>query len=171
MDGEIWKEIKGFNQLYQISNFGRVKSFHFGKERILRPGKNTGGYLHVALCLDGKSYIRLVHILVASTFLGEIPEDYQVNHLDGVRDNPTLTNLEIVSPSQNVRHAIDVLKRKIGGRGLRKVSESRRRQIFELHAQGVPIEEIARKTITFHKVVRALIEAVSHPVQQPNQDS
>ena len=50
---ENWKDIEGYEGLYQVSDKGRVKSFKFGKERILKPQNNSRGYLHVNLCRTG----------------------------------------------------------------------------------------------------------------------
>ena len=51
---EIWRDIEGYKGLYMISSKGRVKSFHKGQERILRPGKTKDGYLYVDLYRNGK---------------------------------------------------------------------------------------------------------------------
>lgn len=69
---EIWKDIDGYEGLYQISNEGNVKSLnysHTGKERLLKPASNRGGYLHVQLCKDGKVKHHTVHRLVAQAFI------------------------------------------------------------------------------------------------------
>lgn len=76
---EVWRDIYGF-PYYKVSNWGRVKSFWFGKEKILKPGK-ARGYLLVSLCKDGKQYTRKVHRLVAEAFIPN--EDLfktQINH-------------------------------------------------------------------------------------------
>ena len=66
---EIWKDIEGFEGLYQVSSFGRVKSLYGKKEHILKPGKRGAGYLFVVLCKDGKKKNILIHRLVASAFI------------------------------------------------------------------------------------------------------
>ena len=62
--GEIWKDIKGYEGLYQVSNFGRVKSLKFGKEKILKPLKFTKGYLGVRLYKDLAVKTITIHRLV-----------------------------------------------------------------------------------------------------------
>lgn len=105
---EIWKDIKGFEGLYAISNKGNVKSLRSGK--ILKPYDN-GGYYRIALNKGGKSKRFLVHVLVATHFIGDKPfKNAQINHKDLNKYNNCATNLEWVTPSDNVRHAIKNIK-------------------------------------------------------------
>ena len=87
---EIWKDIKDYEGLYQVSNWGRVKSLnyrHTGKEMVLQLNKTKYGYLLVCLYKDGKSRWFSVHRLVASTFL-ENPDNLPcVNHKDEDKTN------------------------------------------------------------------------------------
>ena len=73
LETEIWKDIKGFEGLYQVSNYGRVKSFYGLKEKILKPKINSCGYYQVMLWKEsiGKNY--LIHRLVWIAFNGQIP--------------------------------------------------------------------------------------------------
>ena len=72
---EIWCPINGYEGLYEVSDQGRVKSLKFGKERILKPGRNTQGYLLVNLWKNGEHKWYLVHRFVAKTF---IPNPYNL---------------------------------------------------------------------------------------------
>lgn len=107
MKGEIWKDIQGYEGLYQVSNLGRVKSLNYkrtGKERILKPSNNGQGYLRVKLCKDGNREQPLVHRLVATVFC-ENPEGYtEVNHLDENKQNNMADNLEWCSRQYNVTY-------------------------------------------------------------------
>ena len=107
MTKEVWKNIEGYEKLYQISNFGRVKSLNYnrtGKEKILKPSKDKDGYLHVGLCKNGKAKFFRVHRLVCSAFL-ENPENLpQVNHKDENKENNHVDNLEWVSPKENINY-------------------------------------------------------------------
>lgn len=97
---EIWKPIKDF-EYYFISNFGRVKSTKFGKERILKLTKDKDGYLIVNLYKNNKSKTFKVHRLVAEAFL---PNPYnlpQVNHKDENPQNNIAENLEWCTASYN----------------------------------------------------------------------
>ena len=101
---EIWKDIEGFEGLYQVSNYGRVKSLNYnrtGKERILKAGKNSDGYLQVNLCKDGKMKNYKVHQLVGNAFLSN-PQGYnELNHRDEDKTNNCVENLEYCSRSYN----------------------------------------------------------------------
>ncbi len=105
---EVWKKIK--NWPYKVSNYGRVKrnssdynSTYIGK--ILKPGLIRGGYLMVVLCKNGKRKNSLVHRLVIESFLGPCPKGKEVNHIDGIKINNEIWNLEYVTRSENHKHA------------------------------------------------------------------
>lgn len=101
MKKEIWKDILGYEGLYQVSNFGRVKSLKFGKERILKPGINKYGYLHVVLSKNNKQKNFYVHRLVAEAFISN-PHNYPcVNHKDENPLNNNVENLEWCTASYN----------------------------------------------------------------------
>ena len=91
---EIWKDIKGFEGLYQVSDQGRVKSLKFGKERILKPQRDKNGYLLVDLCKNKESKKCKVHRLVCQTFLINPQNLPQVNHKDEDKTNNRVDNLE-----------------------------------------------------------------------------
>lgn len=116
MNNEIWKPIKGYEGIYEVSNLGRIKSlerkvyadFKFGKtrtykERILKPGI-VNGYQQVKL-RDNSNKIVYVHRLVAETFINN-PNNYKtINHIDGNKQNNCVDNLEWCTQKENVRHA------------------------------------------------------------------
>ena len=100
---EIWKEIDDFSNYY-VSNYGRVKSLKYGKERILVQNIERGGYLHVMLTKDRKKYTKKVHRLVAFAFpeiCGEWFEGAEVNHKDENKQNNKAENLEWCDHSYN----------------------------------------------------------------------
>jgi len=104
MEEEIWKDIAGYEGLYQVSSFGNIKSFWYGNGRLLKPSPDMGGYLRFSPCKNGiKAYLS-VHVLVASAFNGFIPNGigYVVNHIDGNRSNNHSSNLEGVSHRDNI---------------------------------------------------------------------
>ena len=97
---EVWKKIKGFEN-YEISNEGRLKSLHFGKE-IFRKSKPTKqGYIRFALCKKGKQFIFLAHRLVAEAFVEKIEGKNFVNHKDENKSNNVVSNLEWVTHEEN----------------------------------------------------------------------
>ena len=91
---EIWKDIVGYEGLYQVSNMGRVRSFKYNKVRILKPLSTNNGYLHVNLRKNNSVKGLLIHRLVAQAFL-ENPNNFpQVNHKDENKTNNIVSNLE-----------------------------------------------------------------------------
>lgn len=106
---EIWKDIQGYEGKYQVSNYGRVKSLigtnQKPREKILTPGVNPQGYLHVSLCVNRRMKGYRVHRLVAEEFIPNPENKKEVNHIDGDKKNNTVDNLEWVTPKENMRHA------------------------------------------------------------------
>ena len=98
---EIWRDIDGYEGLYQISNKGRVKSLHNGSERILRSWTNNDGYLNVALYKNAAAQHRLVHRLVSEAFIPNLENKPQVNHKDENKLNNCVNNLEWSTAKEN----------------------------------------------------------------------
>ncbi|MBM6630328.1 HNH endonuclease [Mammaliicoccus vitulinus] len=98
---EEWKDVVGYEGLYEVSNMGNVRSIKFKEERILKQFVNTNGRLQVGLSKDGKKYNKYPHSLVAESFIGERPEGYDVCHLDGDYTNNKLTNIRYDTGSEN----------------------------------------------------------------------
>lgn len=90
---EVWKDVQGYEGLYQISNLGRVKSL-YKNTKILMPRLNNRGYQYVMLFKDKKYKHFLVHRLVAQTFIPNPDKLPQVNHIDENKENNCVSNLE-----------------------------------------------------------------------------
>lgn len=113
---EIWKDIKGYEGLYQISNFGNVKSLerkiispngvvYTRRERIMAKRESTDGYYIAKLNVNKHSKSIAIHILVAEHFLPN-PNNYpEVNHLDCNRKNNRADNLEWCTHQYNVQYS------------------------------------------------------------------
>lgn len=107
IDMEEWRDIKDYEQLYQISSMGRVKSLnynHTGKERIMKGCNNGNGYLYVGLCKEGKRKNYLVHRLVAQAFLDNPNNLPQINHKDEDKTNNRVENIEYCDRSYNLNY-------------------------------------------------------------------
>jgi len=112
---ELWRSIEGYAGLYEISNFGRVKSLRSsGKGRrarsdgILNLNDANRDYLRITLSKGSMRYrTHLVHRLVVTAFIGEIPSGYDVNHKDCNKKNNNVANLEVVTKRRNSNHAVE----------------------------------------------------------------
>ena len=111
---EVWKDIKGYEGLYQISNLGRVKTLNRIckihrkatreiKEIILTTKFLPKGYCFIALYKNNKETKFYIHRLVATAFIPNIDNKPQVNHKDGNKNNNVVSNLEWVTPSENLK--------------------------------------------------------------------
>lgn len=120
---EEWRPIPGYFELYDASNFGRVRSLDrlvkysngkivFHKGGILSPGKNTKGYLTVILCKDGKKKCFRVHRLVWEAFNGIIPDGYEVNHINEIKTDNSLWNINLMTHIENNNYGTRTQKAK-----------------------------------------------------------
>ena len=98
---EIWRDIEGYENLYQVSNLGRVRSLKYNKEKILKPANNGGGYLKVGLSQNNKTKQYLVHRLVATAFIPNPNNLPVVNHKDEKHSNNSVDNLEWCTSEYN----------------------------------------------------------------------
>lgn len=97
MKQETWKDVKGYEGLYKISNTGLVLSLHYYKgnrQQILKGGSDKDGYLQVVLCKNGKHKVFKIHRLVASHFIDNPDNLPQINHKDENKQNNYADNLE-----------------------------------------------------------------------------
>jgi len=111
---EIWKNIEGYEEIYRVSNFGKVKSLkrisvsqgyqRLIKERILKSVFDGSGYLEVVLCKDKNQKTFLIHRLVAKAFIPNPKNKPQVNHIDKDKANNNVNNLNWMTPKENVNH-------------------------------------------------------------------
>jgi|SRR5579883_186103 hypothetical protein len=104
---ELWRDIPGFPDYY-ASTLGRIKSRPGGRRKggILKPYAHPGtGYMQLNLYRDGVAYPRMIHFLVAITFLGPRPSRMEINHKNGDKHDNELDNLEYVTGIENRRHA------------------------------------------------------------------
>lgn len=138
---EKWIPVKKYEQYYEVSNLGRVRSkdmlvwnghsYHLKKGRILKPGLGGTGYYTVSL----KGRTHKVAVLVANAFLDKISDTDFVNHIDGNKTNDNINNLEFVSPSQNSRHAY--ISGLHSSKSYQKLTYEQKCEISFLHKLGI----------------------------------
>lgn len=118
---ETWRNIMGYEGLYQISNCGRIKSLmnwnghkHIKKETILSPWNNGKNYLKITLRKNNKSKKYYVHRLMAETFLNlKKNSKLQVDHIDNNRLNNNITNLQVLTQKENIKKQMLCMKNHI----------------------------------------------------------
>jgi hypothetical protein len=100
---EIYKDVIGYEGIYQVSNLGNVKSLIGNNEKMLKLCRNGGGYSTVNLYFNKNMKTRTIHQLVAEAFLNHKPSRYQlvINHIDFNRANNNVENLEVITTREN----------------------------------------------------------------------
>ena len=104
MEEEIWKPIKDYEGLYEVSNLGRVKSLNYrgtGKERILKNTERSNGYLAIGLIKNGKTKMFRVHRLVAEAFIPNPENKPCVDHINTIKNDNRVENLRWVTCEEN----------------------------------------------------------------------
>ena len=153
-----WKHIKGFENLYECSILGEVRTIprvvirsngrpHTVRQRILKAAIDGCGYRRVGLMLNGKLVTRKVHRLVAESFLCSSEKNNEVNHINGIKADNTVGNLEWVTRSGNMLHAFkNGLAKSVRGESnpKAKITESQAIAIKSLLADGIGPAKISR---------------------------
>lgn len=106
---EIWKDIEGYEGLYQISNYGRVLSVK--RNIYLKGAINNCGYIKCYLNINNKQKTFLLHRLVGIAFIQNPENKSQINHINGDKTDNSVINLEWNTASENMSHSFKVLKR------------------------------------------------------------
>lgn len=116
---EVWKDIKGYEGYYQVSNLGSVKSLERKEvnsigvlksyeSKVLKDVDNGRGYSQIRLYKNGKGITVKIHKLVAESFLENPRGLIEINHIDGNKKNNSVENLEWITRKENISHAIEL---------------------------------------------------------------
>lgn len=165
---EIWKDIEGYEGIYQISNLGRVKST---RKNIIRNNQNgKDGYKIISLWNKGKGKTFSIHRLVAETFIPNPDSKPVVNHIDGNKQNNNADNLEWCTNSENDLHAFRL--------GLRTVNKTGIGRFGNLNGASKSVYMLDKDTEKIIKKFNSLADAgrflgrnanhMSHIAQQIN---
>ena len=140
---EIFKDVKGYEGFYKVSNFGRVRSTSYKGVRILKPAKTKSGYLNVIFCVKQNKVHKLVHRLVAEAFLDNKENLEQVNHINGNKEDNFVDNLEWCTTKYNNQHAYNNnLLNRYEDRPEAKLTREKVLQIPELIKQGATTDDL-----------------------------
>lgn len=148
---EIWKPVKGYENVYEVSNLGNIKSIKYkggNVERVLKPQLNKKlGYLYIGLYKNGKVSQKRIHRLVAQTFIQNNDNKPDVNHKDGNKQNNNVNNLEWCTEKENAIHYIknNLRQYKISELHREKINVSNRKKrgkvVLQYTKEGVFIRE------------------------------
>lgn len=138
LENEIWKPVVGFEGKYEASNMGRIKSLNYnrkGNERLLVLLPTNHGYLFTSLTKNSVTKHYLVHRLVYEAFCGKIPafkasnkgdERMEVNHINEIKDDNRIENLELISCTQNNNH----------GTHKQRIAQSNSKKVYQYTMDG-----------------------------------
>lgn len=101
---EYWLPVVDFSD-YEVSNYGRIRSLK--TDVVMKPYTTKGGYQLIKLFKNSKHHPRYVHRLVAASFFDCDYEEFEINHIDGDKENNFIGNLEWCKHSENIEHAIE----------------------------------------------------------------
>lgn len=146
MKSEKWKDIQGFEGLYQVSNLGNVRSLdryvnsainkskqRLLKGRVLKPNDNGHGYKYITLSINGIKYREYIHRLVAKHFVDNPNDKEEVNHINGDKTDNESENLEWTTRNENEKHSHEL---GISGNSLTEISIVESSMIIELIKTG-----------------------------------
>jgi hypothetical protein len=176
---EIWKDIPGYEGYYQVSNFGNVKSLdrlirekgsikiRSLKGRMLSPGANPKGYLHVVLSREGKLLICRIHKMVATLFIPNPLNLPELNHQDENKRNNRYDNLEWCAHLYNIQYGTGIKRKTITQTGVPNqlnqgegcgTSKLKEAQVISIYQDSRKYKEIAET----YNISFATISSIKH---------
>ena len=130
-----------FSKYYLASKNGKILSLKWNKKRILKFGNNGKNYLTFVFYENNKKRDYLIHRFVFETFKGEIPSDKQVDHVDNCKENNSITNLQLLTPSENTRK--NHFKKKVFSFNI----ETQEKKIFDSLKEVAEFYQIHKTTV------------------------
>ena len=143
MNKEIWKDVKGYEGKYQVSNLGRIKSIKFkngNQEKILKL-TDCKGYKIIRLCKDGIVKSFKVHRLVAQAFIPNYNNMPIINHINGIKNDNNVENLEWCTYSHNETEAHRMGLKKPTWQGKCYYTHPSNRKIIQYNLNGEKVKE------------------------------
>ena len=141
---EIWRDIKGYEGKYQVSNTGQIKSLNYnntGRTKILTPKINKQGNLEVTLNKENKHYYKMVNRIVIETFTGkELSKNDIVMYKDNAKTNCSLENMYIISRGQRQELTYD--------------TDRRFRPTYDYYGEELSTKQIAKRNNVTPKLIR-----------------
>ena len=141
-----FQEIKFFwhpkYKYYLASKSGQILSLKWNKKRILKLNSLRNGYLYFGLHINNTQKNYSVHRFVYETFKGEIPVDKQVDHVDNCKENNSLSNLQLLTPSENTRK--NHFKKKVISLNI----ETKEEKIFDSFNKAAEFYQIHKSTVS-----------------------
>lgn len=161
LPGEIWRWIKNFEGWYQISTKGgRLRSYHRGKVRLIKPKINEEGYYQIGLYKDGKTYCKVLNQLVAQAFIPNPDDKPEVDHRDNNPLNNDVENLRWATRKENAEYAAETGRYRIGeNHGNAVLTAKLAKEIYDSyipHSKEFGIKALAQK----YGVSRSTIENI-----------
>ena len=195
MNKEQWRAVKGYEGIYEINNFGEIKSlsrkisngsgFYISKEKILIKAVSTTGYYKIKLCKNGVHKDHKIHRLVASSFIANPLNKPEVNHIDGNPKNNNVENLNWSTHRENMIHAnvFGLRKKKLDAEQEKKVIrmylsktdhkvickefDISKTMIYEvLKRNNISIYSMSEQKIVFNISELELLEQLKHKSQK-----
>lgn len=139
---EEWRDIIGYEGIYKVSNFGKVKRIHGGHKRILKKSLFKSGYVRVCLTVNSIEKTIRVHRLVAQAFIPNPFNKPFINHIDNNIENNHASNLEWCTSKENKDHSVEQGRQAYGSKnGNSKFNE---RDIIKIRSCNLPVKEIMK---------------------------
>ena len=159
-NNEIWKDVVGYEKLYQVSNNGKIKSYKRSgtNGKILNGEVDEWGYIRVTLSKNSKIKKHKVHRLVAEAFILNPNNFLQVNHKDGNKQNNCVDNLEWCTASYNTKHSYINNLNKTKGKKIIVINKLNNKEIYYRSMRDASLKMGYNKCYLFKKIKNNIFE-------------